>query len=299
LPHIRDIQIRDPFVLRENNAYYLFGSTDKDIWRSSAVGFDMYRSKGSLEEFEGPFPCFRPPENFWSVVNFWAPEVYQYRGEYYMFATFKPRQGRRGTAVLKSPSLEDPFLPWSEGPVTPPEWECLDGTFYVDGDGKPWMIFCHEWVQVGNGEICLIPLSEDLKTAAAGPRLLFRAAEAPWARPLPERPGRPSPAYVTDGPNMYTAENGDLLMLWSSFNEDHRYCIGIARSESGLVTGPWRQSEKPLYEADGGHGMFFRSLEGDLYLALHTPNNTPRERPIFIEFSDDRGVIGRGEKIIA
>jgi hypothetical protein len=98
---------------------------------------------------------------------------------------------------------------------------------------------------------------------------------------------------------MYTAENGELLMLWSSFNEQHRYCIGIARSESGLVTGPWRQSEEPLYEADGGHGMFFRSREGSLYLALHTPNKTPRERPVFIEFSDEQGVIRRGARVIA
>jgi beta-xylosidase len=299
LPHIREIQIRDPFVFREEDTYYLFGSTDKDIWRAPAVGFDMYRSRGNLEEFEGPFPCFRPPENFWSAVNFWAPEVYKYRGEYYMFATFKPREGRRGTAVLKSPSLELPFSPWSAGPVTPPEWECLDGTLYVDRDGKPWMIFCHEWVQVGNGEICLIPLSDDLKAASAGPRLLFRAAEAPWAKPLPERPGRPSPAYVTDGPNMYTSENGDLLMLWSSFNEQHRYCIGVARSESGLVTGPWKQSGEPLYEADGGHGMFFRSLEGRLYLAVHSPNKTPRERPVFIEFNDEQGAIRRGGQVIA
>jgi hypothetical protein len=221
MPHISDIQMRDPFVVREGKTYYLFGSTDTDIWRTKAVGFDMYKSEGNLTDFEGPFPAFRPPENFWAEVNFWAPEVHQYRDEYFMFATFKPKTGRRGTAVLKSTAhavhgaaahgagVAGPYIPWSEGPITPAEWECLDGTLYIDRDKKHWMVFCHEWVQVGDGEICLIPLTDDLKKAAGKPELLFRASEAPWAYPLK---GREPPAYVTDGPSLYTTTNGSAKL---------------------------------------------------------------------------------------
>ncbi|MDR0568397.1 MAG: glycoside hydrolase, partial [Spirochaetaceae bacterium] len=75
-----DIQIRDPFLLRDKDKWYLFGSTDKDIWRGPGVGFDVYISAESdakpPEEFAGPFPAFRPPPGFWSSANFWAPEVY-------------------------------------------------------------------------------------------------------------------------------------------------------------------------------------------------------------------------------
>jgi hypothetical protein len=42
---ICDIRIRDPFVVPENGCYYLFGSTDKDIWKSRATGFDVYVSR--------------------------------------------------------------------------------------------------------------------------------------------------------------------------------------------------------------------------------------------------------------
>ncbi|MDR2482849.1 MAG: hypothetical protein LBD08_04370 [Treponema sp.] len=35
--------------------------------------------------------------------------------------------------------------------------------------------------------------------------------------------------------------------------------------------------------ADGGHGMLFQSREGMLYLAIHHPNKTPFERPLFVE----------------
>jgi beta-xylosidase len=255
----------------------------------------MYKSEGNLTEFEGPFPVFRPPAGFWSETNFWAPEVYRYRGEYYMFATFKPKQGRRGTAVLKTPSLSEPFTPWSEGPVTPAGWECLDGTLYVDGGGTPWMIFCHEWQQVTDGEICLLPLRDDLKAAAGRPELLFRASEAPWSSSLKKKA---VPGYVTDGPSIYTAGNGALLMLWSSFGPDGAYRIGLAVSESASIKGPWKQQEKPLYAADGGHGMLFHSIEGKLYLTVHTPNKTPHERPVFIEMIEENGMVRPGDNII-
>jgi GH43 family beta-xylosidase len=287
--HISDIQIRDPFVFVENGIYYLFGSTDKDIWKGPGVGFDVYKSGGSLAEFDGPYSAFRPPENFWSAKNFWAPEVYEHGGAYYMFATFLPEpvdtpKVCRGTAVLKSNSVMGPFVPWSDGPVTPHDWECLDGTFYQEidkqGVATPWMIFCHEWQQVGDGQICAVQLSGDLRKTAGEPILLFRASEAPWSAPLK---GRAPGSYVTDGPNMYRTKGGTLLILWSSFGEDGGYCIGVARSVSGGILGPWVQEEKALYAADGGHGMLFHAFDGRLYLSIHTPNKTPNERAIFVE----------------
>ncbi|GHV88167.1 glycosyl hydrolase family 43 [Spirochaetia bacterium] len=299
-----DIQIRDPFVVLENDTYYLFGSTDKDIWKSRAVGFDFYTSDTGLTSFEGPFPAFRPAADFWSETNFWAPEVHRVNDAYYMFATFKPKEGRRGTAILKSDAgIRGPYQPWSltaagvPGPVTPAEWECLDGTFFIER-GKPYLIFCHEWQQVGDGQICAMPLTDDLRQAAASaegegastalPKILFRASEAPWAYPLK---GRAPGSYVTDGPFMHRTKDGALLLLWSSFGEDGRYCIGAARSQDGTLAGPWIQPPEPLYSADGGHGMLFHGKDGALYLAIHTPNKTPFERPIFVAITESGGTI--------
>lgn len=282
---ISDIQIRDPFVVLEGGKYYLFGSTDKDIWKGPGTGFDGYVSsvEGSLTGFEGPFPVFRPPEDFWSATNFWAPEVHPYQGGWYMFATFKPKNGRRGTAILKSEGgILGPYSPWScsapgvSGPVSPGDWECLDGTFFIE-NGIPYLVFCHEWQQVGDGEICALPLTRDLRQAAGAAVLLFHASEAPWSYEL-RAPG----SYVTDGPFMYPTQKGGLLMLWSSFDKEGNYCMGVARSEDGTLSGPWVQEQEPLYHGDGGHGMLFRSVEGTLYLAFHTPNQTPFERTRFV-----------------
>lgn len=274
-----DIHLRDPFVLpvEAERKYYLYGTTGAHAWTESAAGFDYYTSP-DLERWQGPFPAFRPPAGFWADRNFWAPEVHVYRGAWYLFASFKAEGVRRGTQILAADGLQGPFVPISDGPVTPREWECLDGTLFVDAHGGPWMVFCHEWVQVGDGEICALRLSDDLALASEEPRLLFRASEAPWAQPISSK-GRHG--YVTDGPWLHRLASGALIMLWSSFGAGG-YTIGQARSASGDISGPWQQLPEPLYAGDGGHCMVFRAFDGGLRLAFHRPNQSPGERPQFI-----------------
>jgi len=282
----KDIQIRDPFVLplAEEGRYYLFGSTDKNIW-GKGVGFDAYVSE-DMENWEGPHPIFRPEEDFFSDTNFWAPEVYAYGGKYYMFATFRRKDNNLlGTAVLISDGPLGPFKPFSDGPVTPKDWSSLDGTLHVDEKGKPWMVFCHEWQQVGDGEVCAVRLTDDLKGAAGEPVVLFRASEAPWTTPYQSKRFPGDNNYVTDGPYLFHGGNGELKMLWASFI-DNTYALGIAVSQLGRLQGPWVHEEKAVYQNDGGHGMVFRSFDGRLMLTIHSPNNTPDERPIFIELGE-------------
>ena len=169
-----DIHIRDPFVLpiMAEKQYYLYGTTGSQTWTNSASGIDYYTSP-DLQSWEGPFPAFRPPKNFWADRNFWAPEVHVYRGRYYLFASFKAEGVCRGTQILAADSPQGPFLPISDAPVTPRNWECLDGTLFVDANDQAWIVFCHEWVQVGDGEVCALRLSDDLKTAVGEPRLII------------------------------------------------------------------------------------------------------------------------------
>jgi GH43 family beta-xylosidase len=279
------IQIRDPFVLavKDEKKYYLYGTTDKNVWEGKATGFDVYVSN-DLDHWEGPFPAFRPEEGFWADRHYWAPEVYLYDGKYYMFASFKADGKCRGTQILVSDNPVGPFRLHSDGPVTPGDWECLDGTLYVDEAGHPWMIFCHEWLQVQDGEMCVIPLSKDLKSAAGEPVLLFHASDAPWAIGS----GSDQKNYVTDGPFLHRAANGDLLMLWSSHGVNG-YAIGIARSASGDIKGPLVQDHETLFGQDGGHGMLFTTFEGELMLAIHRPNKTPNERPLFLSITEENG----------
>lgn len=286
----RDIQIRDPFVLPVPAAgtYCLFGTTDRDCWQGPGSGFDVYVGR-DLERWEGPQPAFRPEPGFWGTRNFWAPEVHVYRHRYYLFASFAADGACRGTQILAADRPQGPYRVHSPGPVTPRDWECLDGTLHVDRDGLPWIVFCHEWVQVHDGEVCAVRLSENLTRSLGEPRLLFRGSEAPWTRPVSRRGAPPDPAdRVTDGPFLHRTSDGTLLMLWSSFS-DTGYAMGVATSASGNVIGPWRQSAQPLVAKDAGHGMVFRAFDGRLMIALHSPNRTPDERPVFLEVKERGG----------
>jgi hypothetical protein len=142
-------------------------------------------------------------------------------------------------------------------------------------------------VQVGDGEICALRLSDDLSTAIGQPQRLFHASEAPWSHEINSK-GRKG--YVTDGPWLHRLSNGELLMLWSSFSGGD-YAVGVAKSASGDISGPWQQMPQPLYAGDGGHCMVFRSFDNQLLLAYHRPNATPNERPYFVPLRETGSVL--------
>lgn len=274
---ISEIHVRDPFVMTAEGRYYLYGTRGSEAWSDAASGLDVFVSE-DLERWEGPTEVFTPPQGFWADRHFWAPEVHAYQGAYYMLVSFKSATACRGTQILRAESPMGPFRPHSDGPVTPRDWECLDGTLYVDKSGAPWMVFCHEWVQVKDGEMCAMPLTADLRAAAGAPVVLFHASEPTWARK-----GRED--FVTDGPFLYRTKGGRLLMIWSSFS-DNGYVQAVASSQSGEITGPW-QHEPLLFDHDGGHGMIFRALTGALYLVIHSPNDWPRERPLLLPIREE------------
>lgn len=287
-----EINIRDPFVMLANGVYYMYGTRGAHCWGEDD-GLDCYYSE-DLENWTGPVEVFHKPEGFWADRNYWAPECHQYQGAYYIFASFKNNEKRRGTQILKSDSPLGPFHVHSQEPVTPADWECLDGTFYVSPDGTPYVVFCHEWVQIGTGTVCARQLSADLTHPVTEPKVLFEASEAPWIRSVsPSEKNRIEGVenyYVTDGPFMHRCKDGTLLLLWSSFGSEG-YTEAIARSENGDITGPWKQEEKLLFEKDGGHGMLFWSKEGKLYLVLHTPNKHLEEHPVFYEIKEENGTL--------
>ncbi len=270
-----DITMRDPFVLpvKKDGLYFLYGTCPT----FGEKPFLCYTSK-DLKTWSGPTSVLDLPKDFWGTRDFWAPEAHVWKGRYYLFATYATDGGKtRRTHICAADAPLGPFRPIGDGPQTPEGWMCLDGTLFVDDGGAPWMVFCHEWLQVQDGEICAVRLSEDLSKAASAPQLLFKASAAPWVREKKDK--------ITDGPFLHRSESGRLLMIWSSFGTDGKYKVGLARSRSGKLEGPWEQQAKPIYEDDGGHAMLFRTFDGRLLMSLHTPNHRP-SHPVFIPVRD-------------
>lgn len=271
-----EIRIRDPYILAdaESGYYYMYGTTDlKSGGYDTFPTFSVYKTC-DLENFEGPKVIFDGRKiDFWADKDFWASEVHKYNDKYYLFGSCKAEGKCRATHIFVCDTPDGEFVPVSETPITPPDWECLDGTFFVE-DGTPYMIFCHEWVQVKDGEIWAVALSKDLSGAAGDPFMLFKASDNPGVSELSAGTGN----YVTDGPFLYR-ENGKIKMIWSSFYKG-RYLVLEAESDS--LCGKWTHKGSK-FDFDGGHAMIFTTLEGKRMISLHTPNKTDFERPAFYE----------------
>lgn len=280
--------LRDPFVLVDNNVYYLYG-TDASLNWDHGSDYGCYKNESG--RLDGEWIKLPPVAIFpkTAVKNKWAPEVYKYNNAYYMFATYHSSEtNRRGCAVFHADSPEGPFTEISNGHITPSEWDAIDGTLYIDEEGQPWMVFVHEWVSTDDniGRIAVAKLSADLTMFTSEPKELFRADAPVWAKDR-----------VTDGCFLHCV-NGELIMIWSNFNKDG-YCVGVAKSKNGKIDGEWIQEETLLYSKeiggqDGGHGMLFEDIDGELYLSLHSPN-TPtdkvKEQVVFIPIVVERGSI--------
>lgn len=276
-----EINIRDPYILCHEERYYLYGTRSATTW-GLADGFDCYVSE-DLENWQGPIEIFHNDGDFWADRCYWAPECYYYKGSFYLVASFRSADRNLGTQILIADSPTGPFHPHSDGPVTPKDWNCLDGTLYFSANGTPYMIFGHSFEDNPNGEMHAIELTRDLRAAVDQPKLLFEASTAPWSVPIPfakKEFGIDGDVYFVDGPCMYRTDSGKLLMLWSSWGAKG-YAVGMAYSDNGEIDGKWHHLETPLYGENGGHGMLFQSKAKEWKYALHYPNDLYKERPQF------------------
>ena len=286
--NLDSLRWRDMCVLADpvSKTYYIAGPGGRSV--------RCYTSK-DLINWEGPNMIYTAPQDVWGdipIISIWAPELHYYKGKYYLFLTFDTRNkfseqwrnwernGRvtRGTTILVSDSPAGPYSAFKKSSTLPSDMMTLDGTLWVE-DGVPYMVYCHEWVQVTDGAVGYVMLREDLSDTDGEPVNLFRGSQASWSR-ISDTYG----CHVTDGPYLYMGKTGKLYMTWTSGGYEG-YTCGIAISESGKLAGPWKQQAEPLYKNDGGHGMFFKTFDGRTMLILHSPNNS-NSRPRIFEMED-------------
>ncbi len=274
---ITEINIRDPYILPHDGNYYLYGTRSETCW-GEADGFDCYVSD-DFENWDGPTEIFHRPDGFSANQNYWAPECIYLDNEFYLVTTFGFSDRKKGIYVLKSENPTGPFELYSER-ITPENWSCIDGTVYFH-ESRPYLIFSHSFEDSPNGDMCILEMSGDLKNAIGEPKLLFSAAEAKWAMPVPFAKaefGMDGDVYFTDGPSLMKMSDGKLYMTWSSWSECG-YAVGVAVSESGDPCGEWKQLDTPLFPENGGHGMLFKDTD-NIKFTLHFPNDKYKERPI-------------------
>jgi beta-xylosidase len=272
------LKARDPFILADHASKTYYLAVNKQ------PSFKLYSSK-DLKNWRDEGNIFTAGADFWGKKDFWAPDLVAYNGKYYVFATFSGNNKMRGTSILVSDKPTGGFVPLVNNAVTPANWMALDGTLFIDAARRPWIIYCHEWLEVKDGEVVAQRLSADLKRTEGAPIILFKGSDAPWTGTIT---AQSTTGYVTDAPFVYRTKSGGLLILWSSFTKSGKYAIGVARSESGTIKGPWKQEPQPLNNDDGGHAMLFRDFSGQLKISYHAPNSQT-ERPVIYNVSERKG----------
>jgi len=265
------IRLSDPFVLadKDSGMYYMTGTGGK-LWKSP-----------DLNNWAGPFDVVETDPTSWMGPNpmIWAAEIHKHDGKYYYFATFTNRevvidtvQGRRierrACHILESASPEGPYRPVSDANYLPENMPTLDATLWIDKDGKPYMVYCHEWIQNDNGTVEKVELKPDFSGTTGERKLLFRASDSPWSRERFEN-GEVRANRVTDGPYLFRTATGRLGMIWTSWVYNV-YTQGVAYSESGTLDGPWIQEKEPVTPPDFGHGMIFVDFKGRTLMTCHS-----------------------------
>lgn len=295
------IKLSDPFILADQKTkiYYLTG-TGGSLWKSR-----------DLKLWTGPFVVAFPDSASWmgSHPEIWAAEIHAYKGKYYYFATFTNKSTiidtvrgnlieRRASHILISDKPDGPYVSMRDKTYLPENKPTLDGTFWVENDNKPYMVYCYEWLQNWDGTIESIALKDDLTGSLGNGKLLFKASESPWSREMEN--GKLRKSKVTDGPFLFRTGTGKLGMLWTSWVDEY-YTQGVAYSKSGTLNGPWIQEQKPITPPNFGHGMLFQTFEGKWLMCLHSHQNIDgkfRRIPAFFEvrMSGDKLIVGKRYK---
>ena len=292
------IRLSDPCILADKNTsmYYMTGTGGK-LWKSK-----------DLKSWSGPYTVAKTDPESWMGKNpmIWAAELHAYKGKYYYFATFTNRDvkidtvkgnviERRASHVLVSDRPDGPYVPMKDPVYLPANKPTLDGTFWIDADNKPYMVYCYEWLQNWDGTIESIELKSDLSGSVSDGKLLFRASESPWSREKED--GVDKPNKVTDGPWLFRTQTGRLGMIWTSWIYNV-YTQGVAYSQSGTLAGPWVQEKNPITPPNFGHGMLFQTLEGKWLMSVHSHKEINghyhRVPHLFeVDLSGDRLVVGK------
>ena len=232
----------DPFVLRWGDEYFAYG-TGATLERDSQgapVAFKILRSR-DLVTWSDAGAALRLDDSQ-SGDAFWAPEVAQQNGHFYLYYSTAPRDAderhRIHVAVADVPT--GPFAPC--GAVLPEtEGFCIDAHPFCDPrDGTWYLFFAKDYFDERTGTgLAVVPLSSDLRRANAASRPVLRP-NADWQIYARNRPlyGRTWDAWHTvEGPCV-VAHDGRYYCFYSGGNwQTHDYGVSYAMADQPL--GPW------------------------------------------------------------
>ncbi len=311
------VALGDPFVLYTNGLYYLYGTGG-----GAKDGFSVYSSKNLKKwKYEGQV-YYGNTDTSWCIGSFWAPEVYERNGKYYMFYSAQWRKNpnqeaenfRIGVAVSDSPT--GPFKDIRNRPIFDPGYPIIDANVFFDDDGQVYLYYSRaaykhpvkseisEWAKekgwydsIEESWVYGVKLKPDFSEVIGEPTLLLRP---------PLKMNNPQSAWEsrsvmkhevnrrwTEGSVIFKHKDTYYIMYSANFFGGKYYAVGYATGESPL--GPFTKSAtNPVLEKNTkeggditgtGHNNYFFSPDGkEMFCVYHARTKaTGHKRVVFID----------------
>jgi len=252
----------DPYILYHDGMYYLYSTNAVNS------GYKVFTS-ANLKTWEDRGLCLKTADVYGeptSSAGFWAPEVYNYNGKFYLIYTVNEHLG---IAVADSPL--GPFVSPKQSYINNNKKE-IDGHLFFDDDGKVYIYFVRCGSDVGPGkgnEIFAAEFDMETFTYKNERCILYPENKGSW-----EWLG--NYGYVAEGPAILKHEGRYYLTYSANGYTSQNYAIGLAISDSPLGTyvkyknNPILEMSKTNNVYGPGHHAFTYSPDGtELFIVYH------------------------------
>lgn len=245
----------DPSVIRVGNDYWATATSSE--W---APHFPILHSR-DLVNWEVKGHVFEQMPA-WTKANFWAPEIAEDKGKFYIYYVARSVEGNRLAVAVAT--ADRPEGPWTDhGPMVSQDAGSIDPVPFTDAHGVRWLV----WKEDGNSKkqptpLWLQRLSDDGLKLVGERREILRN-DAPWE------------GAVVEGP--FVLRRGDYYYLFYSGNaccgRGCNYALGVARAKE--MTGPWEKAPaNPILAGNEawrcpGHGSIVSDPQGRTWLLYH------------------------------
>ncbi len=311
-----DIAFGDPYILKASDGlYYMYGTGGVED------GFIAYSSP-DLKSWTPLGQIYRGgTEDSWTVDTFWAPEVYERNGRYYMFFSANCKfideseleRFRIGVAVADSPA--GPFVDYSDKPLYDPGYPIIDANVYFEGE-RCWLYFsrcCYKhpveseiaadarakgmFEEIEESWVYGVELAPDFRSIIGEPVLLLQPpynrddAQAEWeSRSVTS--GEVNRRW-TEGSFLFKHNDCYYMMYSANFYGGKHYAIGYATADNPL--GPFvKSAHNPILQKNTeqggdvtgtGHNSITIAPDGKTMLCVYHGRTTPTgdERMVFID----------------
>ena len=310
------VEFGDPYILKaSDNIYYMVGTGGvKD-------GFKMYSST-DLNAWKDEGRIYQGNTgSSWNVASFWAPELYERNGKFYLFYSADWRKNpnndletfRIGVAVSDSPT--GPYADLFNRPVFDPGYPIIDANLLFD-DGKVYLYYsraCYKhpvesevavWArekgmydEIEESWIYGVEIKPDFSGVIGEPQVLLRPPltmddqQAEWeSRSVTS--GEVNRRW-TEGSYIFKHNDIFYMMYSANFYGGKNYAVGYATSKSPL--GPFAKAvNNPVLEKNvekggivtgTGHNSVTVAPDGKQMLCVYhgRTSKTGDQRVVFID----------------